>query len=214
MSEEQLIRKKFMCPKARISYPYLFSPRPPNPKKPDEEPRFGVALIFEEGTDLKPMMLVAMEVAQARWPKAPAMIKSGRLHWPFRSDPEDVAEKGYPLGSTFTNTSAKSKPGVVDASLADVTDPGDAYAGRYCFASVTAYTYDVKGNKGVTFGINNLQILEHGERLDGRMSPQDEFEVEESALADLSGLDEEAVTPPDDEGTAPSAESALADLVK
>jgi hypothetical protein len=91
------------------------------------------------------------------------------------------------------NVCSKTRPGVVNAMLEVVTDADEAYAGRYVKASLTAYTYDVKGNKGVTFGLNNVQLLEAGERLDGRRNPADEFQQEESAMADLSDMDEEAV---------------------
>jgi len=202
------IRKRLTTPKGRLSYPYLFSPK--KAKKDSEKDKYCTALIFEDGTDLRPMKEAAMAVAQARWPDAPNMIRGGRMRWPFRSDPEDVKEKGYPAGSTFMNVSAgDNRPGVVDASLNAVLDSNEAYAGRYVFVSLTAYTYDVNGNRGVTFGLNNVQLLEHGERLDGRLAAADEFSVEDTGVANLDDLGEEAVDAP-----APTEqEDALADLM-
>jgi len=208
MTESQAVRKRITTPRARLSYPYLFSPK--KPKKDGEVAKYCTALIFEEGINLKAMKMAAMEVAQARWPDAPSMIRGGRMRWPFRSDPEDVKGKGYPLGSTFMNVSAgENRPGVVDASLANVTDPNEAYAGRYVFVSLTAYTYDVNGNRGVTFGLNNVQLLEHGDRLDGRLAAADEFSVEDSGVANLDDLGEEAVDAPEPT----EQEDALADLM-
>ncbi len=213
MSDNQLKRIRVKTPKARLSYPYLFVPKPA--QKPDEDAKYSTALIFEAGTDLNPMMVAAMEVAHSRWPDAPQMIRGGRLHWPFRSDPGDVKEKGYPAGCTFMNASAgKNKPQVIDALTVDVPpeQAERAYAGRYCFASLTAYTFEVRGNKGVTFGLNSIQLLEDGERLDGRINAADEFDVEESALADLSDMGEQPVDAPEvaEEG---SAQDALSDLM-
>lgn len=215
MSGSEHLKERITSAKARLSYPYLFTPKAA--QEAGEKDKYGTALIFEADVDTKPMREAAMRVAIARWPDAPNMFRAGKLRWPFRNDPETVKDKGYPEGSTFINTNAgQNQPGVVDASLNDVTNPNDAYAGRYAFATLTVSTYDRRGNKGVTFYLNNIQILEHGERLDGRRSAVDDFSVEESALADLSDLGEEAVDAPEDaEGVAPESatESALADLV-
>ena len=206
----EIIRKRVTSPLARLSYPYLFTPKR---GKDDDPDKFCTALLFEEGVDLRPMKQVAMDVAKSRWPEAPNLIRAGKLRWPFRDEAEDVSEKGYPEGSTFMNVSSgDNQPGVVDAALTVVTDPNQAYAGRYVFVTLTAYTYDVKGNRGVTFGLNNVQLLQHGERLDGRRAAADEFQVEESAMADLSDLDEQAVEAPE-AGDTTEAEDALADLV-
>ena len=215
MSASEHLRERITSAKARLSYPYLFSPKPA--MEPGQQEKYGTALIFEADVDTKPMREAAMRVAVARWPDAPNMFRAGKLRWPFHNDPEAVKDKGYPEGSSYINTNAgQNQPGVVDASLNDVTNPNDAYAGRYAFATLTVSTYDRRGNKGVTFYLNNVQILEHGDRLDGRRSASDDFAVEESALADLSDLGEEAVdAPADDEGVAPDegTVSALADLV-
>ena len=50
------------------------------------------------------------------------------------------------------------------------------------------FTYDTNGSKGVSFGLQNLQKLRDGERIDGRMRPEDEFEAIESGAADLDDL--------------------------
>lgn len=200
----ELLRVRLITPKLRLSYPWLFHAKPPQDPDSKEKPKFTTVLLFEAGTDLKAMKQAAMDVAQSRWSEAADLIRKGKVRWPFRDDADDVAEKGYPEGSTFMNVNSKSQPGVVNALTEVVTDEDEAYAGRYAKVSLTAYTYDVNGNRGVTFGLNNVQLLENGERLDGRRAPQDEFDVEESALADLSDMDEEAI----EEGG-----DALADLV-
>jgi hypothetical protein len=204
--QAELLRRRIITPKLRLSYPHLFTPKKRDDD--DEEPKFSTAMIFEAGTDLKAMKAVALEVAQSRWQNAADLIRSGKVRWPFRDDAEEVADKGYPEGCTFMNANSKTRPGVVNALTEVVTDPDEAYAGRYAKISLTAYTYDVKGNRGVTFGLNNVQLLEHGERLDGRRNPADEFEVEEGALSDLSDMEEEEFV-----GTETGETDALSDLV-
>ena len=42
-------------------------------------------------------------------------------------------------------------------------------------ASFTAFAYDNNGNVGVSFGLNNVQKLREGTRLDNRVAATDEF---------------------------------------
>jgi hypothetical protein len=51
--------------------------------------------------------------------------------------------------------------------------------------SVTAYAYDVSGNKGVTLGLNNVQMYGGGERLLGGPRAEDEFDAIEDEDDDL-----------------------------
>ncbi len=220
MSTSEFLTERMTSAKARLSYPYLFVPQ--KATEPGQKDKYGTVLIFEKDVDTRPMREAAMRVAIARWPDAPNMFRTGKLRWPFRNDPETVKDKGYPEGSSFIGSNAgPNRPGVVDANCQDVTDPDLAYAGRYVFATVTVKTWDKRGNKGVSFFLNNVQLLEDGERLDGRRAAADDFQVEEGALAKLSEMDEEAVDAPGDaEGAAPETEdvspetaAAIADLV-
>jgi hypothetical protein len=86
---------------------------------------------------------------------------------------------------TFKATE-KYKPGVVDANVKDIIEPREFYSGCYARASVRAYVYDNKGNRGVGFGLNNVQKLRDGEPLGGSggpARPSDEFQ----AVAEVGG---------------------------
>jgi hypothetical protein len=41
--------------------------------------------------------------------------------------------------------------------------------------SGNAYAYNQAGNKGITFGLNNVQKVADGERIDGRAEASEEF---------------------------------------
>lgn len=177
---------RVITPEAIISYPTLFEPRASEEGK---QPKYSCALIFPEGTDLTELKAAAKEAAVEKFgAKLPK-----NLRMPFRDDGE---EKGYPEGSIFFNARGTRKPGVV-AAYADprtgkpavIDDPEAVYPGQIVRASVTAYGYDVSGNRGVAFGLNNVQILRDGERLDGGRSATDEFEATAPA-PDLSDLED------------------------
>lgn len=134
-----------------------------------------------------------------------------RLRLPWRDHPDDVASKGYPEGSTFVNTRNSSPPGVVsqipDADGSDrpariVNANGDVrmadgsirpaarpvYSGARGFGLLSVFAYDVSGNKGVSFGLQGVQVTGDGERLDGRTPVEDVFSADADAVADLSDM--------------------------
>ena len=48
---------------------------------------------------------------------------------------------------------------------ADGVEPAMVYPGRNVKASIQAFGYEAEGNKGVTFGLVNVQLLEDAEEL-------------------------------------------------
>lgn len=140
-----------------------------------------------------------------------ALLRNPNFKPGFRTD---VEEKGYPAGSTFINARNKSRPGLVylypdprDGKPAlvvpglatagyDLTDADKKgikdvfYPGAIVRASVRAFGFETKGNRGVSFALNNLQLIDGTvPRLDNRKAAQDDFEADASAkpasLADL-----------------------------
>lgn len=93
---------------------------------------------------------------------------------PFRDGAEKSDLDGFEDGKPFARLSSKMKPGIVDINGNDILDPQEIYPGAYYRATVTAYAYDNKG-KGVAFGLNNLQKIADGERLDARTDAGSDF---------------------------------------
>ena len=191
---------RITTPEATLSYLNIFEPRAMSEK---DEPKYSVTLIFPQGTDLSEMKSAIARVLEDKWgSKTKGMLQAGALKTPFRSDPDDVAGKGYPLGSTFVNARTLNAPGVVtiyadpnnDGKPLPLTDRSKAYAGVVARVTLDAYAYDTAGNRGATFGLGNIQILRDGDRLDGRAPAEDEFDADKDAvvtLADLEGVDED-----------------------
>ncbi len=99
------------------------------------------------------------------------------IRMPFR-DTNEKSYKGYDMvGGKFISPWTKTKPGLVDAQRNEIMVPEDIWAGQLARATVSPFPYNTSGNKGVSFALNNLQICRtDGERLDGRMKAQDEFD--------------------------------------
>jgi hypothetical protein len=179
--------QKVITGEVRLSFPHLFVARQ-GPSGGD--PKFSCALILPEGYDISPLQVAVMTAAQEKWgDKAGGMFSAQKLRNPIRRDWED---KGYPENSVFINCSTKQAPEIVGAYLDPatgqpevITDPTRCYPGVYCRASIRAFPYDINGNKGVAFGLNNLQILRDGPRLDSRVSAVNEFDAVERPYADM-----------------------------
>ena len=73
-------------------------------------------------------------------------------------------------GHYFINANTYNRPGVVDAQKNDIIDKSELYSGCYGRVSITPAAYNVDGNKGIKFYLNNVQKLSDGEPLGGNVS--------------------------------------------
>lgn len=171
-----------MTPEFRVSYPFVFRPNKPMDDK--GTPKFSVTMLFPKGADLSKLKKAAEQAAIDKWGKDKI---PKNLRTPFRDQGEKESE-GYEAGAVFVTATSKQKPGLVDSQTNDIIDETQFYAGCYARATVRAFAYDTAGNKGVAFGLQNVQKLRDGESLSGRLKPQDEFEpVADADAADTAG---------------------------
>jgi hypothetical protein len=171
-------------PKFRVSFPQLFEAKA---MEEGQEPKYSVTMLFPKDTDLSALE-EAYDAAVAKGMEDKWKGKKPKnLRNPFRDGDEDenyCDKDGYP-GHIFVRASTKTKPGVIATDVDPSTgkrrvidDPQEVYAGCYARATVVAYPYDVAGNKGIAFGLQNLQKLEDGESFSGAKSAEDDFDDE------------------------------------
>lgn len=164
-----------ITPFAILSFPTLFTPRP---KVYGGEPQYSCTLLFspemQQTEAFKAMKAAAHEVFVARF--GDKAKPSGAYSNPFR----DAAEKdyqGYEEGWVFISPSTKKKPDVIDADLQQILVPDDIWAGQLVRGYVNPYAYDRGGNRGVSFGLNGIQLVNANmPRLDGRLSAAKAFD--------------------------------------
>lgn len=169
---------KVVTGKVRFSYLHCWEP---HVAVEGQTPKYSVSLLIPKSdTETVARIKAACEAAiQAKWPTK----RPPNLRMPLRDG--DAEDKGPEYaGHWFLNVSSKQKPGIVDATLNPILDPAELYSGCYGRASINAFAYDQAGNRGVSFGLLNLQKLADGEPLGGRSRPEDDFEAaEETAEA-------------------------------
>lgn len=163
-----------------LSFPNLFAPRP---RAPGGEPVYQCSLLFDQAAQRDPLYLALRKaVAEciddgfgAGKSRDQAFLAGIRM--PFR-DTQEKKYKGYDIpGGKFISPWTKTKPGIVNAQRAEIIMAEDVWAGQLARATVTPFHYNTSGNRGVSFALNNIQICRvDGERLDGRMKAEDEFD--------------------------------------
>lgn len=164
-------------PEFRMSFPQLFEPREP---KNGGKPKYGLAMLFPPDADLTELKRQAEEVAREKWgAELPKKLKS-----PFLAA-DDYTYDGYEKGWLLIRATSIQKPGVVDAQVRPIIDPSEIYPGCWAVATVRAFAYDTDGNRGVSFGLGNVQKRRDDDPIGGRSRPENDFQ----AIGDAGGDD-------------------------
>lgn len=160
---------KVTTPEFRASFPALFKAESFNGGKE----KFSVVMVFPKSTDLKALKDAARAAVDAKWPTG----RPANLRTPFRDGSEKGDLEGFGPDTVFVTATTTRKPGLVDRQLQPIIEPERFYAGCYARATVSAFAYDQAGNKGVSFGLHNVQFLRDGEPLAGGTKAEDDFEA-------------------------------------
>ncbi len=199
MAKMDIAKKKCVTPEFRLSFPALAKPK----AFQDQEPKYSLVMLFDNDPEvLKPLKRAAFNAAvekwgdnKDKWPK--------RLRWPFRDGNEKPETQGYE-GKVFVSASSKAsaQPGMVDQKLQAILDVEKTlYSGCRARAEVIAYAYDIAGNRGVSFSLQNVQKLRDDTPFSGRKRAEDVFDsVEDGSDDEDSYGDEDADTATDDAG--------------
>ena len=163
-------------PQARLSFPHLFTAELNDLSGKME---YSTVALFPKGADLSEMKAAAQAAVVAKWGSDPAKWPSP-LKSPFRDQGEGGrADKysGYEAGATFVTFKSQNRPGVVDVNVKAVIDPSRVYAGVWAIIHTNCYAYDNKGNRGVAFGLEHVQVIKDDEPLDGRTKVEGAFKA-------------------------------------
>lgn len=162
----------------RLAFPEIFSPKS---SVEGGKEKYSITMLYPaSGAPLIPSMpgdgvlelrKLALAAIKDKWgddrQKWPASIKAidlktyvsltGKDGWPIRSGSE-VDWDGF-ADMVFARASSQFPPGIVDQKLHPIIDKTAVYGGLLCRAQINCYAYDNAGNRGISFGLNNLQIL-------------------------------------------------------
>lgn len=171
---------KIITPQFRAAFIGLFRPTAPR-DNPDGKKKYSVRAVFMPDTDISDLKKAASQTVTDKWGKNPPK----NLRSPFRTNEElDNPIPGVPDDAVVMTFSANEdrRPGLVDARLQDIIDESEVYSGAWFRAQVRPYAYEASGNRGVAFGLENVQKMQDDEPLGGgRMPASKAFQKVESA---------------------------------
>ena len=75
----------------------------------------------------------------------------------------------------FVNANSTTAPHLVDQQVNPIFDRNEVYSGVYARVSLSFYAFNSNGNKGVEYGLGNIQKVKDGEPLGGRTNAADDF---------------------------------------
>lgn len=169
---------KVVTGKVRLSYVNLLQPRA---SEEGEKPKYSVMLLIPKKDEKTVAKLRAAATAALKDGIAKGIFKSNaKLDNVWKTlkdgdDHEDVDNRPEYAGNWLMNVSSATKPAIVDTDLDPIMEEGEVYSGMYARVSLGAFAYDSKKSKGVSFGLNNVQKLEDGERLGGGSTAEEDF---------------------------------------
>jgi len=142
------------------------------------KPKYSIRACFPPKADLSALKKEAQAAAVEKWgDKLPKTLRS-----PFRTN-EELEAPIVGIGDDWTIMSFSAnedrRPGIVDAKLQDIiaNDESEVYSGAWFRCQVRAFAYDTAGNKGVSFGLQNVQKLRDDDPLgNGRIPASKAFE--------------------------------------
>ena len=167
-------------PNTRWSYANVWEPKSIN----GGTPKYSISLIIPKSdtvtvAKIKAAIEAAYQEGQAKLrgngKSVPALnlIKN-----PLRDGDSERPDDPAYANSYFINANSATAPGIVDADRNPVLTRSEVYSGVYGRASITFYSFNSNGNRGIACGLNNLQLLRAGEPLGGKASAESDFASE------------------------------------
>lgn len=161
-----------LTPEFRAAFANVFTPKA---AAEGQEAKYSMTMLFPKTADISVLKAAVKAAITEKWgPEKEKWPKGLRL--PFRDGDEKKEYDGYE-GMTFCPTSSKTRPGLVDQNRVAIITPDEFYSGCYARATLQAFAYDKAGNKGVSWGLRNIQKIRDGEAFSGRVKAENDFDA-------------------------------------
>lgn len=161
-------------PYAILSFPHVFEKRP---RAEGGDPKYSCALIFGPAAQKSPAYKAMQDACiLAAKEKFGDNVNLKSVQMPFK-DAGQKEYNGYDAGDMYITPWSDNKPGIVDVNRNDILLKEEVWAGQLVRANVNAFAWTNSGKKGVSFGLNHLQIIRTDTpRIDGRASAANTFD--------------------------------------
>lgn len=194
-----------ITPLVRFCHLHIWQSRMPPTSKPGDKARYSAVGLIQalEAMDvgdqekMKALLQAVQNCAVNAFTAEKVKLLQGedKFGTPFR---KDVKSKGYPDGFKWFIQPWNHNPfGIVsvykgpDGKPLEIKDPTKIWSGCWGRMVVHPFAYDTNGNKGVSFGLDGIQVVKANAddplcaRLDNRVDARNVFEASEDAPAGL-----------------------------
>ena len=160
--------------KVRLSYVKVSTP--------DENGKYSLCVLIDKKDKVTLAKIKAAVDFLKTDPKAVGIWKSKFLDFktPLRDGDKEKDTDGQPeyKDHYFLNCSTRTQPQIVDTERNPIISNEELYSGCYARLSLNLYAFNVEA-KGIAVGLNNIQKLGDGDRLDSHTSAEDDFGPDE-----------------------------------
>ena len=101
------------------------------------------------------------------------------LRLPLHDGDEEKPDNAAFKGCYYINAKSKEAPQIVDNMVQPIIDQTEVYSGCYGRISITLYSYNLGGSKGIAAWLGNIQKLRDGEQFTARINAREDFQAEE-----------------------------------
>lgn len=167
---------KLLLKNVRFSYANVFTPKEDDKGKE----KYSVSLLIPKSDkeQLKQLNAALDEIKKEAlakfYPKKSALPDGFKL--PLRDGDNEREEDEAYRGMYFMNANSIKKPDVLDRAKQLITpESGRFYSGCWGAVTVTFFTFDNEGKKGIACGLGNIMMLKDGEKLAGGSTGEEDF---------------------------------------
>lgn len=168
-------------PKTRWSYANVWEPKSIN----GGTPKYSVCLLIPK-TDTVTVEKIRKAI-EAAYKEGEAKLKGNgksvpplaAIKTPLRDGDIEKPDSEEYKGMWFLNANNTTAPGIVDADRQPILQRSEVYSGVLGRASISFYSFNQAGNRGIACSLNNLQKIADGEHLGGKASAEDDFATDE-----------------------------------
>ena len=178
-------RVEIRLQRVTLSYPHLFEARSVN----QGAPKYSASFLLRPATI--PEHYEALTAINAG--RAQVIAESGGKE-PKRDLPLKNGETEYPgnelyAGVYIVRAASTGKPQTVDQNVNPVIDASSIYPGCVVNASITIYAYKHQTGGGITFGLEAVQLVGDGPRLDNRPDASTIFQPVDGGVVGSQGAE-------------------------
>lgn len=170
---------RVLTPVARVIYTHLLAPQ-----EYEGKIKYSLTLLFDRETDLTALQKAVFAAGATKFGKKIPNIKKI-----FKNGNDKFEETGNTAfkNKIFINPRSDDKPDVgkkINGIWVPITSPEEIYWGMYVRATLVAFTFEKKVNKGVSFALKNVIKVRDGERLGDDVTGDVDFkDVPDSELS-------------------------------